>query len=111
MSNFENENAPASTITQSTDKLDDPTDNIYEALAIISKRAEQVGADMKMELHDKLEEFATPAETLEEIFENKEQIEVSRHYESLPKPWAMATEQWKNGKIYFRSPDSEVKES
>lgn len=94
--------APKSTVTQDQNTLDIPTGNIYEALAIISKRADQIGEHIKVELHDKLEEFATNTESLEEIFENKEQIEVSRFYEALPKPVSMAISEWKENKVYFR---------
>ncbi len=97
--------APKSTQTQDRNLLDAPTNNIYEALAIIGKRADQIAADLKVELHDKLDEFATHNDSLEEIFENKEQIEVSRFYEALPKPYSMAIEEWKNGEIYFRKPE------
>lgn len=100
--------APKNTVTQNHNQIDAPTNNVYEALSIIAKRADQVGEDLKVELHDKLDEFATNTENLEEIFENKEQIEVSRFYEALPKPHAIAVEEWKNGNIYFRRP--EVKE-
>lgn len=103
--------APRTTQTMNNNELDAPTNNIYESIAIISKRAEQIGEEIKIELHDKLEEFATPTESLEEIFENKEQIEVSRFYEALPKPYAMAVQEWKEGKIYFRRPASETEEN
>ncbi len=97
--------APKSTITQNHNELDAPTDNIYETVSILSKRADQIGEELKTELHDKLDEFATSNESLEEIFENKEQIEVSRFYEALPKPVMLAAEEWKNGEIYFRKPE------
>ncbi len=100
--------APKSTVTQDHNEIDAPTGNIYEALAIIAKRADQIGDDIKVELHDKLEEFATNTESLEEIFENKEQIEVSRYYEALPKPVSLAVEEWKQGKVYFRRPDADT---
>ncbi len=96
--------APRTTQTMNNNELDTPTNNIYEAIAIMSKRAEQIGEEIKIELHDKLEEFATHTESLEEIFENKEQIEVSRFYEALPKPHAMSVWEWKAGNIYFRRP-------
>ena len=99
--------APRTTQTMNNNELDEPTNNIYEAIAIISKRAEQIGEEIKIELHDKLEEFATHTESLEEIFENKEQIEVSRFYEALPKPHAMSVQEWKDGNIYFRRPSAE----
>ncbi|MDZ7849155.1 MAG: DNA-directed RNA polymerase subunit omega [Owenweeksia sp.] len=102
--------APRTSQTMDHNKLDAQTGNIYEAIAIMSKRAEQIGEDLKLELHDKLEEFATPTESLEEIFENKEQIEVSRYYEALPKPHSIATAEWIKGKVYFRRPgDSQEK--
>ncbi len=102
--------APRTTQTQNHNEIDAPTENIYEALAIVAKRADQVGEDLKVELHDKLEEFATSSDSLEEIFENKEQIEVSRFYEALPKPHAIAVQEWKEGRIYFRRPEVEQKE-
>lgn len=102
---FKKSNAPRNTVTLSQNALDAPTGNIYESLAIISKRANQIQDALKSELQEKLEEFATHTESLEEIFENKEQIEVSRFYESLPKPTAIATQEWLDGKVYFRIPE------
>ena len=81
--------------------------NIYEAISIIAKRSSQINSEIKKELHDKLDEFATHNDSLEEIFENKEQIEVSRFYEKLPKPYAIAVQEWLDNKIYFRDPESE----
>ena len=78
-----------------------PTDNIYEALAIITKRARQLSVDIKQELHTKLEEFATSSDAIEEISENKEQIEISKFYERLPNPTVIATEQYINGDIHY----------
>ncbi|MFV0247549.1 MAG: DNA-directed RNA polymerase subunit omega [Tenacibaculum sp.] len=97
--------APLSTVTYDRQAIENPTDNIYEAISIIAKRAKQINIDIKKELVDKLDEFATYNDSLEEIFENKEQIEVSKFYERLPKPHAIAVEEWLNGKVYFRSPD------
>lgn len=102
---FKKSEAPKSTVTRDHNVLDKETSNIYEAVAILSKRADQIGEDIKIELHDKLEEFASHTESLEEIFENKEQIEVSRFYESLPKPTALAAEEWTKGNVYFRRPE------
>lgn len=99
--------APLSTITYDKSKIEEPTQNIYEAISIISQRATQIGSDLKKELVDKLEEFATYNDSLEEVFENKEQIEVSKFYEKLPKPHAIAVEEWLAGKIYHRKPDQE----
>jgi len=95
--------APNSTITYDRNKIDAPTNNIYEAISIISKRAEQINTDIRRELIDKLEEFATYNDSLEEVFENKEQIEVSKFYERLPKPHAIAVDEWLKGKIYYRN--------
>lgn len=102
---FKKVNAPTTTVTYDRDKIDDTTDNIYKAISIISKRTVQINEDIKKELISKLEEFATPSENLEEIFENKEQIEVSRFYERLPKPHAMAIEEWLKDKVYHRRTD------
>ena len=102
-------NAPVTTVTYDRNVIDAPTNNIYEAIAVISKRAEQINTDIRRELVDKLEEFATYNDSLEEIFENKEQIEVSKFYEKLPKPHALAVQAWLDNKIYFRYTDDEVK--
>jgi DNA-directed RNA polymerase subunit K/omega len=95
--------APISTITYNRNAVDAPTDNIYEAISVIAKRAEQINTDIRRELVDKLEEFATYNDSLEEIFENKEQIEVSKFYEKLPKPHALAVKEWLDDKIYHRN--------
>ena len=75
-----------------------------------AKRSSQINSEIKKELHDKLDEFATHNDSLEEIFENKEQIEVSRFYEKLPKPYAIAVQEWLDNKIYFRDSDSEAEQ-
>ena len=106
---IKNTNAAQTTKTYNRDAIENQTENIYEAISIISKRAEQIKGDVKKELIEKLEEFATYNDSLEEIFENKEQIEVSRFYERLPKPHAMAIEEWLNNKIYSRQTDDESK--
>ncbi len=98
-------NAPDTTVTYNRNRLDEPTGNIYKTVSIVAKRAVQLNEELRTELFDKLEEFATPIETLEEIFENKEQIEVSKFYEKLPKPHAVAVEQWLAEKIYYRHTD------
>ena len=103
-------NAPVTTVTYNRNVIDAPTNNIYEAIAVISKRAEQINTDIRRELVDKLEEFATYNDSLEEIFENKEQIEVSKFYEKLPKPHALAVQEWLDNKIYYRNTDDDVKE-
>ncbi|CAM3705642.1 DNA-directed RNA polymerase subunit omega [Flavobacterium gelidilacus] len=94
--------APVNTVTYNKNEIEAPTGNVYEAITIISKRANQINADIKKELIEKLEEFATYNDSLEEIFENKEQIEVSKFYEKLPKAHALAVQEWLEGKIYYR---------
>lgn len=96
------QDAEVSTTTIDKNLVDAQTGNIYEAISIISKRSNQINTDLKKELIEKLEEFATHNESLEEVFENKEQIEVSKFYERLPKPNAIAMDEWLKGKIYFR---------
>lgn len=99
---LKNSNAAISTTTLDKNLIDNQTDNIYEAISIISKRATQINSDIKKELLEKLDEFATYTDSLDEIFENKEQIEVSKFYERLPKPHALAVQEWIEGKIYYR---------
>lgn len=103
MTDFRKTEAPISTVTINKNEFDKPTDNIYEAISIVSKRANQINAEIKKELIEKLEEFATYTDSLEEIFENKEQIEVSKFYEKLPKSHAMAIQEWLEEKIYYRN--------
>lgn len=95
-------NAPVNTTTIDKNLVDAPTNNIYEAIAVISKRATQINSEIKKELLEKLDEFATYSDSLDEIFENKEQIEVSKFYEKLPKPHALAVQEWLEDKIYYR---------
>lgn len=104
---YKDTKAALSTITYNKDEIEAPTENIYEAISIIAKRANQINSDLKKELVDKLDEFATYNDSLEEVFENKEQIEVSKFYERLPKPTAIAVEEWLNDKVYFRTPEAE----
>jgi len=105
MTKYRESKASLTTKTYNKNELESKTENIYEALSIIAKRTNQINLDIKKELHDKLDEFATHNDSLEEIFENKEQIEVSRFYERLPKPHAIAIEEWLNEKIYHRNSD------
>ncbi|GGZ62353.1 MULTISPECIES: DNA-directed RNA polymerase subunit omega [Mesonia] len=100
--------APVNTTTIDKNLVDAPTDNIYEAISIISKRATQINTEIKKELLEKLDEFATYTDSLDEIFENKEQIEVSKFYERLPKPQALAVQEWLEDKIYFRNTKSNL---
>ena len=99
---FKKMQADKTTRTHNINEIDAATDNVYEALTIIAKRAEQINDSTREELHAKLEEFASSTESLEEIFENKEQIEVSKFYESLPKPTALALQEWLENRFYFR---------
>ena len=103
-------NAPVSTITYDRNKIDAPTENIYESISIIARRADQINTEIKKELIDKLEEFATYNDSLEEIFENKEQIEVSKFYEKLPKPHSLAVQEWLTDKVYYRNTESDSQE-
>ena len=107
MNDIKNSEAPINTITIDKNLIDAPTNNIYEAISIISKRATQINGDIKKELLEKLDEFATYNDSLEEIFENKEQIEVSKFYEKLPKPHALAVQEWLDGNIYYRNTKDE----
>ncbi|MDP6922652.1 MAG: DNA-directed RNA polymerase subunit omega [Lutibacter sp.] len=102
---YKNTNAPVTTVTYDRNKVEAPTENLYEAISILAKRAQQINGDLKTELIEKLEEFATYTDSLDEVFENKEQIEVSRFYEKLPKPTAMAIQEWFEEKIYYRKPE------
>ncbi len=86
------------------------TNNVYESIAIITRRARQLSNEMKRELHDKLEEFVVVTETIEEIHENKEQIEISRSYEKMASPTILATEEFMKGELEWRYPEPEVKE-
>ncbi|MGB7843158.1 MAG: DNA-directed RNA polymerase subunit omega [Salinimicrobium sp.] len=99
--------APVNTVTLDKNRVDAPTQNIYEAISIVSKRATQINSEIKKELLEKLDEFATYNDSLDEIFENKEQIEVSKFYEKLPKPHALAVQEWLEDKIYYRHTKSE----
>ena len=102
MTKYRESNASPTTTTYNKEQVEQETENIYEAISIIAKRSTQINLDIKKELHEKLDEFATNNDSLEEIFENKEQIEVSKFYESLPKPHALAVEEWLNERVYHR---------
>lgn len=101
--------APFTTVTRDLRDLDDVTGNVYESVVICSKRANQISMDIKLELNRKLEEFAYYTDNLEEIFENREQIEISKFYEKLPKPSLIALEEFYEDGIYFRKPEGEEK--
>lgn len=107
MSNITKAPLPTSTITRDLREFDIHTDNIYESIVIISKRANQISVDIKEELHGKLAEFATVNDNLEEIFENREQIEISKYYERQPKASMIAIDEFINNEIYYRNPAKE----
>jgi DNA-directed RNA polymerase subunit K/omega len=109
MANINYQNVPQTTVVRDLRKIDEKTENLYESLAIISKRANQIAAQMKEELHSKLQEFTNDSDTLEEVFENREQIEISSYYERLPKPTLIAVEEFLNGKVYHRNPEKETR--
>lgn len=106
MTKYRESKAASTTKTYDRNALEGDTENLYEALSIIAKRSNQINLDIKKELHEKLEEFATHNDSLEEIFENKEQIEVSKFYERLPKAHAIAIDNWLSEKIYYRKPEN-----
>ncbi|KAA6342747.1 hypothetical protein EZS27_009516 [termite gut metagenome] len=100
-------NAPTTTVTRDMMELCADTGNIYETVAIMGKRANQVSVEVKNDLAKKLQEFASYNDNLEEIFENREQIEISRYYEKLPKATLIAAQEYTEGKIYYRNPSKE----
>lgn len=97
----------SSTVTRDLRELDAQTDNIYESIVIMAKRANQISNNVKEELHQKLSEFASSNDNLEEIFENREQIEISKHYERLPKATLVAVQEFLENKVYYRNPAKE----
>lgn len=104
---YKKSTAPTNTINRNLMEMCDETGNIYETVAIIGKRANQISAEIKQELSKKLQEFASSSDNLDEVFENREQIEISRFYEKLPKPTLMATQEFIDGEVYFRNPSKE----
>ncbi len=107
MSNTKNSSIPSTTVTRDLRQLDKSTDNLYESLVVVAKRANQISNNIKEELHSKLSEFASSNDNLEEVFENREQIEISKHYERMPKPTLIAIDEFLNNKVYFRNPSKE----
>ncbi|MVN23303.1 RNA polymerase Rpb6 [Mucilaginibacter sp. HMF7410] len=97
----------SSTVTRDLRDLDKTTDNIYESIVVMSKRANQISNNIKEELSQKLSEFTSSNDNLEEVFENREQIEISKHYEKMPKPSLIAVQEFLEGKIYYRNPTKE----
>ena len=104
---YKKTNAPTNTVTRDMMNLCEDTGNVYETVAIIGKRSNQIGAEMKNDLSKKLQEFASFNDNLEEVFENREQIEISRYYEKLPKPTLIATQEYMEDKVYYRNPAKE----
>ena len=110
--NYKNTNAAKTTVTRDTLDLAKTIDsNLFETIVVLAKRSNQIGKEMKEELHSKLEEFASHQDNLEEIFENREQIEISKFYERLPKPHAIAIEELLAEKVYWRDPETEERGS
>lgn len=103
--NFKNSTAEKTTITRDTSDIEMSTGNIYESIVMMSKRSNQLSVELKEELTQKLQEFASTTDNLEEIFENREQIEISRFYERLPKPVAISIQELLEDKIYSRFPE------
>lgn len=101
---YKKTNAPLNTVTRDMFELSEDTGNVYETVCIIAKRANQIAGEMKHDLEKKLQEFASMNDNLEEISENREQIEISRYYEKLPKPTLIATQEYEEHKIHFRNP-------
>ena len=106
--NFKNSTAERSTITRDTIEMEKETGNIYESIVAMSKRSNQISVELKEELTQKLQEFASTTDNLEEIFENREQIEISKFYEKLPKPVAMAMQELLEEKIYIRKIEESI---
>ena len=102
-------NIPNNTVTRKLVDLDQQTGNIYESINIIARRANQISSELKTELNRKLADFSSPTDTMEETFENREQIEISRFYERLPKPTLIAAQEFSEDQVYFRNPLKENK--
>jgi BioD-like phosphotransacetylase family protein len=105
---YKNVNAEKSTITRDVVYLEEKTGNLYQSIVAISKRSNQISTQIKEELTQKLQEFATSSDSLEEVFENREQIEISKHYEKMPKSTAIAIEELLEDKIYLRNPEEDA---
>ncbi len=104
---YKKSKSPVNTVTRDVLELWKETDNVYESVAIIAKRANQISLEIKQDLSKKLAEFASYNDSLEEVFENREQIEISRYYEKLPKPTLLATQEFLEGNIYWRDPSKD----
>ena len=95
-------NVPNNTVTRKLTDIDGPTGNVYESVTIIAKRANQIATELKQELNRKLADFSSSTDALEETFENREQIEISKYYERIPKPTLIATEEFLDGEVAFK---------
>lgn len=95
-------NVPNNTVTRKLTDIDAPTGNLYESVTIIAKRANQISTELKQELNRKLADFSSSTDALEETFENREQIEISKYYERIPKPTLIATEEFLEGEVVFK---------
>ena len=104
---FKKTTAPVTTITRDVRPIENETGNIYESIVVLSRRANQISVEIKEDLQKKLEEFASYTDNLEEVFENREQIEISKFYEALPKPTSIAIDEFVNDKVYWRKPEKE----
>ena len=104
---YKKSKAPVNTVTRDIMELCQETGNIYESVAISAKRSNQISVEIKQDLNKKLADFASYNDSLEEVFENREQIEISRYYEKLPKPTLLATEEFVEGNVYWRDPSRE----
>lgn len=107
---YKKSKAPVNTVTRNIMDLCKETGNIYESVAIIAKRSNQIAAEIKTDLNKQLAEFASYNDSLDEVFENREQIEISRYYEKLPKPTLLATQEFIEGNIYWRDPSQDNQE-
>lgn len=107
---YKKSKAPGNTVTRELPEMWKSTGNIYESIAIIGKRANQISVEIKQDLNKKLQEFASYNDSLDEVFENREQIEISRYYEKLPKPTLLATQEFMDGQIYWRDPSQDNEE-
>ena len=105
---YKNVNAEKTTITRDVVNLEDKTGNLYQSIVAVSKRSNQISTHIKEELTQKLQEFATSTDSLEEVFENREQIEISKHYEKMPKSTAIAMQELLEDKIYLRKPEEDA---
>jgi DNA-directed RNA polymerase subunit K/omega len=104
---YRKSNAASNTVTRDMMTLSEDTGNVYETVRIIAKRSNQISVEMKQDLDKKLQEFASYNDNLEEVFENREQIEISRYYEKLPKPTLIAAQEYTEGKLYYRNPNKD----